>query len=603
MAEGDGLLETEVINKMATEYLASPSASGAAAIADACRVEKNRFRFINHETLLPTIITFLKTQKDENNHDGTLAALRAIGNLTYEISKSRKQCLENDAAGVKMVVELLGSEHGPLRRAATGVTTNLISEEDEVQQEVLKSGVSERLIALLDDDDVVFMALRGLGNLVSLDGEKDLVMAKFIPKAVAFARAAEDNDDLLPEVFEILKIMVPTAHFWEKMKEEKIKNAALAVVLNTGLEKEGREKASDFLVTLSKSDDHRSEIMDMYDEAMKMNRMDDLICHATGIMLLAHMSLDDGEGGHKKLLKELDNVYFDLTSSDVRVMMGQAMLLGNLPHCHEDAIRLAHHPDAFSLLVKYVKESDDERIHHLVAAGLRNLSIPPENKHLFKGKGVIENVMRVGQKSKNAPVKFECVRCVKGLLADDSFEDEFYDNGGLEFLLEADESCSEEPALRVALEGGRLWVRLLENEKRFAVLTECGSTGEGEESSPGGGIISPLMKLLDAKFDLLQTEGAKGCSLLFRGGYRPKDNRLCRRLSALLLDTDKVPVRSWCGRALAAFAAQEAEKKGVDVLKEDEEIKVEDLIGALGTLVFDDESKDDLASLSKTLKV
>ena len=43
------------------------------------------------------------------------------------------------------------------------------------------------------------------------------------------------------------------------MKEEKVKNVALSVVLNTGLEKEGREKASDFLVTLSKSDEHRLE--------------------------------------------------------------------------------------------------------------------------------------------------------------------------------------------------------------------------------------------------------------------------------------------------------------------------------------------------------
>ena len=178
----NGLLETETINTMATEFIANPSASAASAIADACRVEKNRFRFINHETLLPTVLTFLASQMAAKDNTGIVAALRGVGNLTYEISKSRKQCLENDAEGVKMVVELLGSEHGGVRRAAAGVTTNLISEEDEVQRKVLESGVSEKLIGLLDDDDVVFMALRGLGNLISLDGEKDLVMEKFIPK-------------------------------------------------------------------------------------------------------------------------------------------------------------------------------------------------------------------------------------------------------------------------------------------------------------------------------------------------------------------------------------------------------------------------------------
>uniref|UniRef100_A0A7S4L9I1 Uncharacterized protein n=1 Tax=Paramoeba aestuarina TaxID=180227 RepID=A0A7S4L9I1_9EUKA len=589
---------------MATDFIANPSASLATQIADACRVEKNRFRFINHETLVPTLITFLASQMEAKDNDGIVAALRGVGNLTYEIKKSREQCLENDAQGIKMVVQLLGSEHGPARRAAAGVTTNLISEEDAVQREVLMSGVSEKLIALLDDDDVVFMALRGLGNLCGLEGEKDMVMEKFIPKAVAFAREAEDNDDLLPEVFEILKVMVPTAHFWTKMKEEHVKNVALSVVMNTGLEKEGREKASDFLVTLSKSDDHRSEIMEFYDDAMAMNKTEDLICHATGIMLLAHMSLDDGEGGHKKLLKELDRVYFDLDSTDVRIQMGQAMLLGNLPHCHEDAIALAHHPDAFSLLVKYLKESEDERIHHLVAAGLRNLSIPKENKHLFKDKGVVETVMKLGKKSKNAPVKFECVRCVKGLLVDDSFEHEFYDNGGLEFLVEADESCSEEPAVRVAFEAGRIWVRLLENEERYASLIAASPLSEeAGQKKEGGAIESPLLKLLETKFDVLQAEGAKGCFLLFKGGYRPKDNMLCRRLSALLLDTDKVPVRSWCGRALNAFVGQKSEEKsGVEVLQEDEGVKVEDLLGALGTLVFDEESKEELSHLLKVLK-
>ena len=354
--------------------------------------------------------------------------------------------------------------------------------------------------------------------------------------------------------------------------------------------------------------------MEFYDEAMKMNKSQDLICHATGIMLLAHMSLDDGEGGHKKLLKELDTIYFDLESTDVRIMMGQAMLLGNLPHCHEDAIRLGQNTDIFSLLIKYL-ESDDERIHHLVAAGLRNLSIPPENKNLFKGKGVVKTVMKLGKKSKNAPVKFECVRCVKGLLTDDTFEEEFYENGGLDFLLEADQSCSEEPALRVALEGGRLWVRLLENEKRYAELIaaqieedeeEVGVKEEGEEEvkkeggeEKGAGIESPLLKLLETKFDLLQAEGAKGCYLLFKGGYQPKGNKLYRRLSALLLETDKVPVRSWCGRALGAFAGQNG---GGDALKGDEEVKVEDLVGALGTLVFNEESKEELGGLVKVLK-
>ena len=254
---------------------------------------------------------------------------------------------------------------------------------------------------------------------------------------------------------------------------------------------------------------------------------------------------------------------------------------------------------------------------------MRNLSIPPENKELFRGRGVVEQAMKLGKKSKNAPVKFECVRCVKGLLIDhdEGFEEEFYNNGGLDFLLEADATCSEEPALRVALEGGRLWVRLLENEKRFGELVaarfvdeeeeggvkEVGE-GEGEEKKEevvGGGIESPLMKLLETKFDLLQAEGAKGCYLLFKGGYRPQNTKLYRRLAELLLDSDKVGVRSWCGRALGEFAKQEGEgekKRGVEVLKEDEEVNVGDLIGALGTLVFEEEAKEELGGLVKVLK-
>jgi len=386
--------------------------------------------------------------------------------------------------------------------------------------------------------------------------------------------------------------MIEVKEFWQEVKKGSGIDLTISILQMTDLEASCREKAYEFLIAIAKADSLRSELSPHFDLWLKMSHIaNDPVLSATGAMMLAHLSLDDSD--NKKLFGQLENL--NLTpSSDLKVQMGQSMLLGNLPHCDEEAIKLAQNPAIFSLLSGYLKnESTDERVLHLVVAGLRNLSLPAVNKPLFKGFGLVEHAVRVGKASKNAPIKFECVRTVKSLLlSGNEFEEEFYNSGGVEFLVEVDESCVDDQAVRVALEAGRIWARLFENSEKISLLTK-------EDH-----FVSPLLKLLESQFAILQCEGAKALEVLYSSGkynsLSEKTMGLVRKLSALLLDSDKVNSRTHCAKALNAIS----KSAGVDQIKGDSgdgAVNVEDLIGALGTLVFEEESKDQVEELRKKL--
>ena len=602
MATSGDVVPLARVEEVATDIVISVSAENTTLLADLCRVEANRCNFAIRDDLVPVIVPFLKESASNiGNEEAVIAALRAIGNLTYEQEKPRKQVHDHD--GVETIVALLGCASPSVQRVAAGVVNNLCAGGDEVQKAFVDAGIAEKLKNLVQkNDESMFMSLKAINNLSC---EEDLAAdwrdTQLIKFLLEMLETDGDDEAVIGEVVTFIANTREDEETWQLLQADgKLLKRCINFIHNVGKSNDpvAMKKVSDLLVDISKDDKYRQPLHDDFDMWMRFARLGG-IAQATGIMILAHLSLDDK--GCERLIAELENIHLDAESNDVSVQMGQAMLLGNLPRNDESAKKLVMNDSVTKVLLHYIRTLEDDRVRHLAVAGLRNLSLPVEAKEKFKEWDILPRIVEILKTSPNAPVLYECIRCVKSLLTEKSFHADFMNVDKVDGMsaLEVIETREfQDGQERVPLEAGRVWVILADNPDNIAQLVE------------GRRFAGPLIRLLQSKFPLLHGEAARAVHLLYsptQAELAPvfaadeTDASLFSALREVLCSTNDKNVRSLCVRAISSLIGA-ASLDAVEKLKLGEFSKTEDLLGALNTCVFDDHVAEDVDKLKKLLK-
>eukprot|EP01100_Stratorugosa_tubuloviscum_P006597 TRINITY_DN2830_c0_g1_i1.p1 TRINITY_DN2830_c0_g1~~TRINITY_DN2830_c0_g1_i1.p1 ORF type:complete len:595 (+),score=238.78 TRINITY_DN2830_c0_g1_i1:62-1846(+) len=417
-------------------------------------------------------------------------ATRALANLCYEHVENRDKVHKNLEI-IKFSITLLSSTNEAIRMVAAGSLTNFSFESEEAQKAVVNLGAVEPLVSLLNDqvNNVKAMVCSALINLTkNNESSSKIVLANNgIELITQLLNHEQDNvrsaainllGEIIGFVYESLKENFIKVDFFNKIIE----------FIKTEEETELREILAHSLQKMAGKDFLRPLLQPFLNQIFDMVHQYSDVRNFT-MYTLGYLSIEDSNTDF--IFSRIQELLQYSKQTEFQQLISIAMMFGNLARTTSYCKRLIE-LGAIDLCIEFLK-MPDSRLHQYALGTLRNLAILEDNKHILIERGVMRALIST-LRSLNGHVLFANFGLLRHLISiTETAAEIFTSNGGMDLLCPFLTELQDEH-YRLIYESSRVIAALVLKVLNVEpVLSQGGDRG--------------LVKLIDSKYDLLQTEG------------------------------------------------------------------------------------------------